>query len=263
MNAFFFGSSAKQLFGVYHPPRAQVARDAAILLCYPFGDEYMRTHKAVRQLALQLAKTGFHLLRFDYFGTGDSAGDSRDGTIEQWLADIAVAVDELKENSGLSRVSIVGLRLGAALAAKAATNRTDVDDLLLWDPIVDGKSYFEELLRPPPYLEATRPPRPPRPDETVGALGYPVSPPLRSALEALDLCAEPVTGPRRVSLVVSHERPDYHRLKGHLQAHPQFHYAHVASPAPWIEPEKSGGAMVLPHEIIQAIVISLSREALT
>jgi len=242
MNPFFFGSSRKQLFGVHHPPKSDSVRDTAILLCYPFGDEYMRTHKAVRQLTLHLAKVGFHLLRFDYFGTGDSAGEGEEGTIEQWIEDIAVAADELKETSGLQSISVVGLRLGATLATEAVATRTDVADLLLWDPVVRGA---------PPLPRPTR-------DETAGALGYPVTPALRAGLERLDLGAKDVPGPRRVSLIVSHERADYTRLKEHLQQRPGFRYQHVASPAPWIEPEKSAGAMVLPHEIIQAIVNRLS-----
>jgi uncharacterized protein len=258
MNPFFFGSSKKQLFGVHHPPKTDTARATAILLCYPFGDEYMRTHKAVRQLALHLAKVGFHLLRFDYFGTGDSAGESEEGTIEQWVEDIAVAADELKETSGLASISVVGLRLGAALAAEAVATRTDVADLVLWDPVVRGAAYFDELMIPPPFLYGDSPPPPPKRGETAGSLGYPVTPALREGLERIDLCAKALPGPRRVSLVVSHERDDYTRLRDHLQQRPGFNYQHVASPAPWIEPEKSAGAMVLPHEIIQAIVNRLS-----
>jgi uncharacterized protein len=258
MNPFFFGSSRKQLFGIHHPPKTELARNTAILLCYPFGDEYMRTHKAVRQLTLQLAKAGFHLLRFDYFATGDSAGESEEGTIEQWIDDVGIAADELKETSGLASISIVGLRLGATIATEAVATRTDVSDLVLWDPVVNGADYYEELIRPPPYLYGDAPPPAPKRGETAGALGYPVTPALRSGLERLELTAKPVTGARRVSLVVSHERNDYMRLKDHLQQHPTFHYQHVASPAPWIEPEKSAGAMVLPHEIIQAIVSRLS-----
>jgi pimeloyl-ACP methyl ester carboxylesterase len=260
MNPFFFGSSPKQLFGIHHPPKTATAREVAILVCYPFGDEYMRTHKAMRQLTLQLAKGGFHLLRFDYYGTGDSAGESEEGTMAQWLEDVAVAADELKETAGVSRVSLVGLRLGATLAAKAAAGRNDVDDLVLWDPIVAGAAYIDELLLPPRYLRHL-PQAPLAPDETAGSAGFPLTPALRAELTALDLTNVAVPGPRRVSLVVSHERDDYTRLKTRLEQRPAFTYQHVASPSPWIEPEQSGGAMVLPHEIIKAIVELFDRTA--
>ena len=54
--------------------------------------EYMRTHKAVRQLTMMLAKAGYHLLRFDYFGTGDSAGDGEDVTVEQLMQPAPAAI---------------------------------------------------------------------------------------------------------------------------------------------------------------------------
>jgi pimeloyl-ACP methyl ester carboxylesterase len=254
MNPFFFGSSRKQLFGVHHPPKAATTRSAGILLCYPFGDEYMRTHKASRQLAMMLAKAGYHLLRFDYFGTGDSAGAGEDATIAQWLEDVATAADELKEASGVTRISLVGLRLGATLAAQAVTSRTDVDDLVLWDPIVAGNGYVEELMAAPfssPGPGGTR-----NRQATLGAAGFPVTPALRNGFDELDLARMPLESPRRIALVTSHERNDYTRLKEQLQAKRPGTFFHqlVPSPAPWIEVEKSNGAMVLPHQMIQTIV---------
>ena len=253
MNPFFFGSSRKQLFGVHHPPKAATTRSSGILLCYPFGDEYMRTHKASRQLAMMLAKAGYHLLRFDYFGTGDSAGAGEDVTVDQWLEDIATAADELKETSGVARLSIIGLRLGATLAARAIATRTDVEDLVLWDPVVTASGYVEELMAAP--FSSLGPGGIKDRQATLGAAGFPVTPALRNAFDEMDLSKMPLDAARRVALVTSHERPDYTLLKERLQAQRAQSFVHqlVPSPAPWIEMEKSNGAMVLPHQIIQAI----------
>ena len=256
MNPFFFGTSAKQLFGVHHPPLIQATRSTAVLLCYPFGDEYMRTHKAMRQLAIQLAKAGFHVLRFDYFGTGDSAGNGEDATMEQWIEDIGVAADELKDTSGHAKISMVGLRLGGTLAVKAAAVRADVDHLLLWDPIVDGAAYFKELMLTP--LQPGAAPVLPAPGATASAAGFPATPALRGELATLDLRAPNAVSPGRVTQIVSHERDEFTGLRERLQGRPDFIYQHAPSPAPWIEPEKSAGAMVLPHAIIQAIVSNLA-----
>ena len=114
MNPFFFGSSEERLLGVHHPPRGRVPREVGVLLCYPLGQEYMRAHRAFRQLAMLLARRGFHVLRFDWFGTGDSAGAGEEGSIARWLEDARTAIDELKDTAGVTRVSLVGLRLGAA-----------------------------------------------------------------------------------------------------------------------------------------------------
>src|SRR5262245_24413810 len=144
MNPFFFGSSERPLFGVHHPPRERGARETGVVLCYPMGQEYMRSHRAFRQLANLLTRAGQHVFRFDYFATGDSSGASGEGSLAQWLADVNQAIDELKDNASLASVSLVGLRLGAALAARASAGRADIDRLVLWDPVVLGPSYLEE-----------------------------------------------------------------------------------------------------------------------
>jgi len=43
-------------------------------------------------VAIHLANVGFHVLRFDYYGCGDSSGDSEQGEIRQWLIDILTAL---------------------------------------------------------------------------------------------------------------------------------------------------------------------------
>ena len=86
-----------------------------------------------------------HVLRFDYLGTGDSAGEVCDVVLEDWLENICQAVDELKETTGLRTIGLVGLRFGSALAALAAQTRSDVDRLVLWDPIADGHEYLDTL----------------------------------------------------------------------------------------------------------------------
>lgn len=141
------GTSLRRLFGVYHPPR--VSREGlacAIVLCGPWGHEYIYAHRSMTRLATTLAEAGFHVLRFDYFGTGDSGGEAIDVSLAGCRSDIDVAIDELLDMSGAERVSLVGLRLGAALAAEvAATERGDIDQLVLWDPVINGEEYVRAL----------------------------------------------------------------------------------------------------------------------
>lgn len=143
MTAFFFGPGSEQLFGFYHPPRGSGERAAVI--CPSWGPEYQYAHRALRVTARRLAERGFHVLRFDYSGTGDSWGDGTDGDVVRWCRDIALAVDELRALSGVPRVDLVGLRLGAFLAAAAAAGRDDVRGLVLWDPVIDGRAWIGEL----------------------------------------------------------------------------------------------------------------------
>src|SRR5262245_3688452 len=96
MKPFFFGSSAQPLFGVYHPPAGSAPTREGVVLCGPFGREYLRAHRALRELAHRLAASGFHVLRFDYSGSGDSSGDGEDADAARWVSDIGAAVDEVR-----------------------------------------------------------------------------------------------------------------------------------------------------------------------
>lgn len=142
---FYFGRTPR-LFGIYHVP-ALAMRSTGVVLCYPHGQEQIRAHRAFVALADQLAAKGFHTLRFDYAGTGDSEDGREAPGPEQWQNDIQRAVDELRLGCAVERIALMGLRLGASLMAQAAHCIEHVDTWVLWEPIVDGAAYLHELKR--------------------------------------------------------------------------------------------------------------------
>jgi exosortase A-associated hydrolase 2 len=145
MNPFYFGTDERRLFGIYEAAQGAPGK-RAVVLCHPWGTEFIHAYRVMRQLAKMLTSAGMHVLRFDYYGTGDSAGDDTAGDPDAWEADILSAIEELKDMAETPRVSLVGLRLGAALAARvAARSRTAVDALVLWDPVVSGTDFLREL----------------------------------------------------------------------------------------------------------------------
>lgn len=137
---FFFGQTA--LYGCLHPGSRT---DRGAVICYPFGHEYITIHRAARQLATQISRAGLPTLRFDYSGTGDSAGDLEQARLDDWVGDIGRAADELRARTGVAQVSLIGIRLGAALALAASEGRQDVESLALWDPVIWGRAYLREL----------------------------------------------------------------------------------------------------------------------
>lgn len=139
----FFGKR-QHLFGILDSPGSRLNPERGVVLCYPIGQEYMKSHRAIRLLSAQFAKSGIQCMRFDYSCTGDSAGETHDCNLNQWVVDVGAAVDELKENLEIDKVSIVGYRIGAAIATLAAYQRRDVDSLVLWEPVLDGKQYLAE-----------------------------------------------------------------------------------------------------------------------
>ena len=193
MVPLYFGTSSARLFGVYHPAESAQRRACGVVICAPFGHEYIRAHRLLRQLAVQLSRDGFHVLRFDYLGCGDSAGEPQDGTPTQWTADIATAVDELRDTAEVRRVCLVGLRLGATLAAGAAEQRDDVETVVLWDPILDGGRYLEDLRllqrswlsdRPGSRLFAFK-------RQVSEVIGFPITAAMRAELEHTVLAGTP------------------------------------------------------------------------
>jgi alpha/beta superfamily hydrolase len=143
MLPYFFGSEPARLYGCHHAPAASGA-DVAVLICNATGHEYERCHRATRQLAVQFTRAGFSALRFDYFGTGDSSGDLSQATLAQWRRDVNAAADECLRLSGCERLCVVGVRMGAAIAAQAVALRTDVTDLVLYAPVLNGAALLAE-----------------------------------------------------------------------------------------------------------------------
>lgn len=252
MNLFYFGPSERALFGSYHPPVGEQPLPSGVVLCYPFGREYLRAHRAFRQLAIQLARAGFHVLRFDYYGTGDSAGESDDGDLDTWRENVSVAADELKDTAGVGRVSLVGLRLGATVAFRAAVARDDVDDLVLWNPIVRGAAHTDELFAANVEWATSQGGGP------ASIWGFPMTGQLQAGVRGVDLLAEDLPGARRVHLVVSEEKADYTALAERMRTHGRaLEYRHVPATG-WSETDEVVTALV-PTALVHDIVRGLAR----
>jgi alpha-beta hydrolase superfamily lysophospholipase len=108
------------------------------------GEEGRAAHRTFRRLAEELAGAGIIALRFDYDGTGDSAGLQDDpDRVQSWLASIESARQYLLD-LGAPNVAAVGMRLGATLAAGQAAAATPFTSLVCWDPCLSGRTFLRE-----------------------------------------------------------------------------------------------------------------------
>ena len=138
----WFGPDERPLFGMLHVPEGSTAR-AGVVLCSPLGREDLFFHSAYRSLAERLERHGIAALRFDYDGTGDSAGVQRDpNRVAAWSASTQAAV-ELMRSAGPPVVAAVGMRVGATLAAYDA-DACPSDAMVLWDPCRSGRTFLRE-----------------------------------------------------------------------------------------------------------------------
>jgi pimeloyl-ACP methyl ester carboxylesterase len=248
MNPFFFGPRERRLFGLYAPGRTQGLRTRAAVLCHPWGQEYLRAHRSMRHLATLLTRAGVHVLRFDYFGTGDSAGDFADGDLKGWARDIETAIEELEDTAGVTRVGLVGMRLGGTLAAAVATKRRDVESLVLWDPVVQGKEYVDELLRASPLSRSG-------PADVHEVLGFALTERMSRELESIDLVEQVPSLPARTLVIASEALRSHASLQPALagrQGQP-LPLEFIEAPPAWLE-HRSTGIGAIPVNVLQRIV---------
>lgn len=273
MLPFYFGPSDSPLFGVYHPPEGGGVATRGVVLCQPTRREYIHAHAAMRSLAERLAGEGLHVLRFDYHGSGDSSGRGEETSVERWTEDVSVAVEELRDAGGVHDVTLVGLRLGATLALLEARKRSDVRRLVLWDPVVDGEEYVENLLaehrrmvreRHPPVDDGASEAGGRAPDEggagtapggaTDEALGFPLPERLRAELEEIELRDLRDPGTAHVGILSSDEKDACARLHSRFsEAGHSSELRHVPVPGSWVRLHRIGRAQ-LPADALTEIV---------
>ena len=222
--ALYFGPEGASLFGWLHRPAPGSLAGFGLVICNPFGFESLSAHRGLRTLAEAGAAAGLPCLRFDYAGTGNSQGDEFEPPLlARWLASVHAAIDALKQASGMERVCLFGVRLGATLATLAALERDDVAGLALMAPVLRGRSYLRELT----MLTETGAGRaagvPVGADGTVESGGFLLTREAGEALQAVDLRKPPRAPAPRVLLI---ERDD------------------VSPPLDWLPPLEAVGVAV-------------------
>jgi len=141
--ALWLGSADRPLFAWLDLPDDGLVAGAAVL-CPTMGLESAYSARALRDLAHRLARSGWAALRVDYTGTGDSAGTWTDaGLVAEWQRGIRGAIDYARQ-LGAPRIGVVGLRVGATLAAAELAVGGGVDDVVLWDPCATGRAFLRE-----------------------------------------------------------------------------------------------------------------------
>jgi alpha-beta hydrolase superfamily lysophospholipase len=183
---FYFGPE-RSLFGLFHASTTPARK--AVLLCPPLGQDQIRCHRLYRQLAQALAAEGIAVLRFDYYGSGDSAGGSADMDWHRCLADTAAAADELRARSGAYRVLAFGARLGGSIALASAV-QARLGGIVAWDPVLDGRAYVAQLdaLQSALRLDAQRFMVPRKADEVAAQwLGFAIGEPFRQQIASLQI----------------------------------------------------------------------------
>ena len=248
--------------GLHHPAAGHPVRPGAVLLCNPFGQEAVRTHRMYRVLAERLSRDGMAVMRFDYFGTGDSQGDDDEGDLDVWRDDLLLAHRELQRRAPGVPVTWVGVRLGATLCCLAAgTDLTPPPDrLVLWEPLTDGPDYLAELAKDHRSAVATSYSMVPdtyREPVSHEALGFAMGEGLKSQLDRLAVDTLPAPNTRHVTLISGDAQPGAaalaRQLSRHRVAHRTVLFEHTFN---WTAEEALNTALV-PTEALQLLASAL------
>ncbi|MCP3915103.1 MAG: alpha/beta fold hydrolase [bacterium] len=120
-----------------------------ILVCPPFFEERKCSARVLHQIAASLASRGSPVLRVDYFGTGESPGETRGLSLERTSTDLVELFGFVRRRYGAGGFGLIGLRLGATLAAQAVRASADGGDcrfLVLLEPVRSVALHLREMI---------------------------------------------------------------------------------------------------------------------
>lgn len=166
-----------------HLPAGPARSGRGVVLVPALGFEELCARRTLAIMADRLAQAGLPTLRFDLHGTADALGDeTAPDRLERWTADTHRAVERLRQDTGVDEVVLVGLRLGALIAARVAAGRGDIAGLGLLAPPASGKAYARETAA----LSRIIAPQPADPLGGITVAGFRMAESTVSALKGLD-----------------------------------------------------------------------------
>jgi len=137
----------ESIHAVLHHPEGDPA--AGVVICPPLLEERKSAQRVLVEMARALAAADVAVMRFDYRGTGDSPGALADFAFAAWREDVGAARTCLSERFPSATMGLLGLRLGASLATVSTVSAgvSAPGFLVLWEPIVSGTAYVNQLFR--------------------------------------------------------------------------------------------------------------------
>jgi pimeloyl-ACP methyl ester carboxylesterase len=153
----------------------------ASIICPPIGTDYNNSYQNLRVLGEQLANKGQLVIHLDYIEFGNSSEKDEDTEQLESIVYSITSVHSWLKDVGINQINIVGLRFGATLAALAA-NSVVINKLILWSPVVKGKSFVREIKMLAQASEQTI-----ESSESLDISGWTIEPSTSQAISDIDL----------------------------------------------------------------------------
>ena len=133
----FPNPKGKTLRGMLHLPATGEKEPApAVALFHGFTGDRAESHWMFVKCSRALALAGIASLRFDFYGSGESAGEFREMSLTGEIADGRAAVAFLRGQTAIDpqRVGLLGLSLGGLIAATLAPS-LKAKAVVLWSAV--------------------------------------------------------------------------------------------------------------------------------
>jgi uncharacterized protein len=134
-----------QRLALHYPPYCNEMRGAVVYV-HPFAEEMNKSRHMAAMQARALAAVGYAVLQIDLLGCGDSSGDFRDATWEDWITDMQEAVHWMSGRHD-APLTLWGLRSGCLIATEVLRRINVPADILFWQPVPAGKVVLQQFLR--------------------------------------------------------------------------------------------------------------------
>jgi len=216
---FHFGTGARRLFGMRHGAPSPRNGRKPVLVPSPLLQEGVVCQRALWMLCEGIAARGGQAMRFDWYGSGESAGEALDVEWNGMQDDLTQAIRRL-DGAGAG-VRILAFRSACLPVLAAAAAQAHPVDLVLWDPVLRGDRMLDQwrqqhgvqLTAAGRYLREGRAVA--RADEL---LGFDVSPALLDTLGGLDFRTLALPAGSRVQVLEwAGDAPDVDALVESLQ----------------------------------------------
>lgn len=156
----FLNKGGLRLFGMLHRPTRGSERRTAIILLSPGVKMRVAPHRLYNNMAERFTDLGYPVLRFDFYGLGDSEGEATEelladlyGAIQvgRYIGDTIASMDWMERQLGISQFILSGLCGGAITGLLTGAQDNRVAGLLgLAIPVtldgshIDHKRYITE-----------------------------------------------------------------------------------------------------------------------
>ena len=135
-----FNSEGYQLAGFLHSGGSK----NIIILCHGFTGNKVESKRLFVEAAREFALGGIDAFRFDFYGSGDSAGDFAETTLSHNIQNLKDAVALMQEKA-YENIAVLGLSMGGATSILTVSD-SPVNYLITWSTVPDMQKLFQEYV---------------------------------------------------------------------------------------------------------------------